>query len=1244
MKTYTTHSTSFLSVVLLFVLSACSGGGGGGEANNEPVVDTTSPSITINNPVEGDTYTTGSRFLSIAGISTDNIEVTEVTWSNDQGGSGSAVGTTAWSYTGLQLQLGTNLITVTAKDAANNTASDVITVIFDENFIDNEAPAITITAPSANPNYTANGNTINIAGTASDNIGVTEVTWSNDAGGTGSAIGTTNWSYTDLELSPGSNVITITAKDAANNIANDVITVIYAVNDNSPPQISVTSPSQNGQYSTDVNRVSIAGTTTDNIGVTRVTWSSTSGASGDAIGTNPWIVNDILLQTGSNTITVKAYDAANNSRTDTLQVTYNIIANAESCMNCHNGSDKNDYAGNGLVNPHPFDGAQNIRCTVCHGGDGEAAGKDFAHVPPPKELADASLKANPLHYFNRLTLTGIEKYADYTDDKNGNTYTALEYLQFINPGDLRVVSQGKSCGRCHGDNHVNWVMKSVIATETGVFSGATYAAGIDNAIPAHRNLYQDTAADLAFRAISNPEFNLVTAPLGAVGTLNEFPVISQFDGLVNSGIPLVQNNQLNPYYNATTLAAGLYQENGNDPEKTNRVMANTALSSLYHEQIAFTCGNCHLGSAGANNRFGDFRSSGCTACHMQYSPDGRSRSSDPNVNKNEPANADAINAALAERPHIRRHVIQNVAKDLPNGNFVTGIEDMACAGCHQGSNRTVMQFWGIRLDQNQDLENNLQYPANPQNFTNTATDTRLFDPAANDGAGNNTFNGRNANQYIAFEDYDGDGLDDTPADIHHEKGMGCIDCHGSRDLHGGAIGDNTGGQIMSRADQVVAITCESCHGTIDAYINTKPCLNYRNLEAECAVDAAGNVLRHVNRLPNGDIMLNSRLTGNRHYVPQTRDTIINNNKSNPLRGGLVYSPKASYAMGRADGDIATGTGPIQADPLLYTNGFSHTDSLDCVSCHAAWTNSCIGCHLAGEFDNNPANYRFSNITGERIAYNEQAADFTYITPIPFTLGVSSENMITQMSPAEKVFYRFFDGNNESQVFVFSDRNGNGNNPNNAGRNAFTSSSHNVMMPHSIRGKVGGTTEGPRYCVTCHLNTDSINDFGADYTQFFADMANNNFANLDFNVLQEHIGQNPGNQLNSPYFVHMAVGLGTGLFLFDETGCPVNPLDNNANRHYCPDGAPADNFDPNNVVYNLDRIVEATGISNASNNHPMKKPGQGTNKRGGSLNQNLSGPLGAQLIQKLADPNTGLILDSWIDADGDPQGNAAQFIR
>ncbi len=916
--------------------------------------------------------------------------------------------------------------------------------------------------------------------------------------------------------------------------------------------------------------------------------------------------------------------------TTTVQV--NPPGPAESCMSCHNGSSLNDYAGSGLEDPHPFSGATNLACTTCHGGDGQASKKSDAHVPPPPQIGDTqNLINDPTAYFNRLTLAGIDKFADYL--VKGKTYSALDYLQFINPGDLRVVQEFRSCGQCHGpkalsspaSKHAEWMARSPLGTETGIFSGAIYALGIDNVVPQNQGLYEDTAADLSFRAVVDQAHQPGGSTVGPVGTLVEFPVFSVFGQ--TGGANIFQSQQ----YRSVNLP--------NDLQADNSVTPGSALANLFHEQVAFTCGDCHLGSAGANNRYGDFRSSGCTACHMRYSLDGRSRSGDPRVNKNEPANPDAI--AAPERSHVRRHLIRTVAKTLPSGEAVSGIDDYACAGCHQGSNRTVMQYWGIRLDQNADLAGGVQYPSNPVTFQNTANDARLFDP----GVGNQTFNGRIADQYILFEDYDGDNRDDTPPDVHYEAGLGCIDCHGSRDLHGGANGDPSGGQIVSRQEQTVAITCENCHGGIDAYAQTQPCLTYGGSAAQCAVDAKGNVLRHVTREGGGQYYLVSRLTGQRHYVPQTRDTVdASGSVRHPFTNQPVFSGKASYAMGRADGNPATGTGPLQTNGNLVGAGFSHSDEMSCTSCHASWTNGCIGCHLGGEYDADPNNFFFSNITGERIVFNQANADFTYQSPVPFQLGVDSHNKISPISPNTTTFFRYTDLNGvESQVFAFSDRNGNGNNPNNGGRNAFPALSHNVMMPHSIRGRVQTANEGPRYCVACHLTQEALANFGTQYAQFITDMRNNTFNNLNFNLLKQHIGENPGNQLNSPFWVHMASGLGSGLFLFDRDGCPVNRLDPNPNRHYCKNGAPANNFNPNNVVYNLDRLVEDSGVANSSNNHPMLNPGQGTNKRDGALNPNLAGPLGASLIRRLADPNTGIVLDSWIDADGQPRGDAGNFI-
>ena len=51
----------------------------------------------------------------------------------------------------------------------------------------NTRPTITLTEPTLQPTYTTNADSINIAGTTTDDIGIVSVTWSNDQGGSGTA-------------------------------------------------------------------------------------------------------------------------------------------------------------------------------------------------------------------------------------------------------------------------------------------------------------------------------------------------------------------------------------------------------------------------------------------------------------------------------------------------------------------------------------------------------------------------------------------------------------------------------------------------------------------------------------------------------------------------------------------------------------------------------------------------------------------------------------------------------------------------------------------------------------------------------------------------------------------------------------------------------------------------------------------------------------------------------------------------
>ena len=282
--------------------------------------DTTAPTISITTPTSSSTYATSSATLNVGGTAADAVGVTQVSWANDRGGSGGATGTTSWSVSGITLQSGTNVITVTARDAANNTRTDSLTVTYTPG--DTTAPAVSVTGPTSVATYTTGTTPLTVSGTASDAVGVTQVTWANSRGGTGTATGTTSWSASGITLLGGSNVITVTARDAAGNTSTDTLTVTYNAPDTTAPVATITTPTAVSTYTASTTPLTVGGTATDAVGVTQVTWANDRGGSGTATGTTSWSVSGIVLQSGSNVITITARDAAGNTATDTLTVTY----------------------------------------------------------------------------------------------------------------------------------------------------------------------------------------------------------------------------------------------------------------------------------------------------------------------------------------------------------------------------------------------------------------------------------------------------------------------------------------------------------------------------------------------------------------------------------------------------------------------------------------------------------------------------------------------------------------------------------------------------------------------------------------------------------------------------------------------------------------------------------------------------------------------------------------------------------
>jgi hypothetical protein len=122
--------------------------------------------------------------------------------------------------------------TVGFTNPANNNETKLRNVTL---IVQNDAvsPTVSVSTPTTSNSYATGSALLSIAGSASDNVDVTGVSWSTDRGGSGACSGTSSWSGMASLLS-GVNVVTVTARDAAGNTGTDTLTVTYT-----PPNIDI---------------------------------------------------------------------------------------------------------------------------------------------------------------------------------------------------------------------------------------------------------------------------------------------------------------------------------------------------------------------------------------------------------------------------------------------------------------------------------------------------------------------------------------------------------------------------------------------------------------------------------------------------------------------------------------------------------------------------------------------------------------------------------------------------------------------------------------------------------------------------------------------------------------------------------------------------------------------------------------------------------------------------------------------
>jgi hypothetical protein len=279
--------------------------------------------MTIASPVAGARVTTSSVHVSGAingGSIGMRVEYQNLTTGIAGGCLVNSVQTT-YSCGAVAIVAGVNRIRIDAS-SSNAAVSAEIEVTREAN----GDVALAITSPASSGQSTTLA-AVQVTGTAGYAGGLSRVSWATNSGANGTATGLESWSAT-VPLIAGMNEITITAYARSGIYSTRKITIERTVataptpspipgGDKVPPRMTIQQPIGNFII-TSAARLTFRGTATDNVGVTKVTWTSSAGdQSGAARATaNGLTVNwsfDVNVAVGFNAIQVRAWDASGNS-------------------------------------------------------------------------------------------------------------------------------------------------------------------------------------------------------------------------------------------------------------------------------------------------------------------------------------------------------------------------------------------------------------------------------------------------------------------------------------------------------------------------------------------------------------------------------------------------------------------------------------------------------------------------------------------------------------------------------------------------------------------------------------------------------------------------------------------------------------------------------------------------------------------------------------------------------------------
>lgn len=733
-------------------------------------------------------------------------------------------------------------------------------------------------------------------------------------------------------------------------------------------------------------------------------------------------------------------------------------APSEGCVSCHKG----------VGDPHQEKIRNGPSCVDCHGGNGTATTKADAHTAKPRHPEKWPGSANPEESF---TLLNNENW---------------DWIRFVNPSDPRTAEA--SCGKCH-DSYIKSVQKSAMTQSPQVYSTALYNNG---SLPTKYAIigesYSPSGQPQIARTIPPPT-EKETREKGIIPFLFPFP---RFE----IGQPL-SVAFWRPFERGGGPKSELGNPNGQDvPGQPDVSLSNRGYGTQARvDPVILGAQKVRLNDPvmsfmGTNNAPGDYRTSGCAACHVVYANDRSVYNSGPyahfgNRGTTAPDNPDP-NIPKGESGHPLEH------------KFTKSIPSSQCITCHVHNGNGFINTYLGYMWWDEETDGEFLYPKKQHNPTPEELDRKgRFNPeeaAARGLWGNPDFlfevSRLNAQmRHMQVSDYHGHGwmfrraykmdrkgryLDkdgnvisyDDPdlyehdgqpgkavhlKDIHLEKGMHCVDCHYTQDEHGT-------GKIYGDRRAVIEVACEDCHGTVNKRVtaSTIRTSGFGAPEGGNSMNhpARGNPFNRVRFIErDGKLFQRSMVEQNdpstgkplEWEVTQVLDTIT--------PGNPHYNPKSARAKTMLRDNETWGALPSDPKQLAHDNA-----RVACVSCHSAWVTNCWGCHLSAAVNTKkPALHEEGDITQVYPSYNPQV-----LRTDGYMLGIDGSvqgHKVMPVRSSSAVTVSVTDGTrgiavNHAPTISSAGYNG----------NAF-----NTHPPHTVRATETKT------CSDCHVSKENDNN-------------------------------------------------------------------------------------------------------------------------------------------------------------------------